>query len=388
MLFWWRFAIARAEIRLYETRPMLEAPTGSEFGFVTGPPNDGRMPEVRLAVIGAGRWGQHWVRVCQQLAGARLSAVCDPDVSRVGLLSATCQVPWFERAEELFDRVKPDAVVIAAPTRWHAPLALQALDRGCHALVEKPLADNCADAARIAGHSGGRSMVGHLLRYHPAVVRMHELIERGELGRVTHILCDRMGGTSTEREETAWWALAPHDVSVMRYLLGAEPDSIHASSDALPGEHAEDAMTALLHFSGGVLGVVRTRSRAEEKVRRITVVGERRSVTFTDRHRDAALVHYESTLGLDTPARPGGWFVTRPGQPLQEERLPPDEPLRLQAQHFVDCLRSGRPFASSAEDGMRVVRVLEAGSRSLASGTTVVLADGWGLEVASRQAAE
>lgn len=259
-----------------------------------------------------------------------------------------------------------DAVVIATPTTSHAPLALLALERGRHVLVEKPLAANELEARRIQAHRGGRVMVGHLLRHHPAIIRISAMIAHGELGRVTHIVCDRLGAPPAGREESAWWALAPHDVSVMRALLGSDPESIQASSTAASGRHPEDAMTAILNFAGGALGIIRVGGDSPIKVRRITVIGERRSVTFTDGHLQASLVHYDAPVSIEHAG-------SAAPEPVHEETILGVEPLLLQAQHFVDCLRSGARFTSGGDEGVAVVRVLEAGSRALALGQVVAL---------------
>lgn len=293
-------------------------------------------------------------------------ALCDADPARrLDLAGAPENVPWFTSAEQMLERGQLDAVVIATPVRSHAPLALMALDRGCHVLVEKPLAASEVDARQIRAHRGGRVMVGHLLRHHPAIVRISEMMRAGELGRVTHIVCDRLGLPPAGREETAWWALAPHDISVMRALLGSDPESIQATSTAPGGRQREDAMAAILTFPAGQLGIIRVGGDAPAKVRRITVIGERRSVTFTDGHLRASLVHYDSPVSIE-PVGAGP-------EPVHEETILGVEPLLLQAQHFVDCLRSGAAFATDGDEGVAVVRVLEAGSRALASGQALRL---------------
>lgn len=320
-----------------------------------------RGAELALGVVGVGRWGRHWARVCTDVVGGRLVALCDADVTRRGELAGGAQeVPWFTSAEQMVEAGQLDALVIATPARSHASLALMALDRGCHVLVEKPLAASEAEARKIREHRGGRVMVGHLLRHHPAIARISEMIQGGELGPVTHVVCDRLGAPPAGREETAWWALAPHDVSIMRALLGADPESIQATSTAPSGRHREDAMTAVLTFPAGQLGIIRVGGDAPTKVRRITVIGERRSVTFTDGHLRASLVHYDSPVSIE-PAGAGR-------EPVHEETIVGGEPLLLQAQHFVDCLRSGSAFATDGDEGVAVVRVLEAGSRALVSG--------------------
>lgn len=328
-------------------------------------------PEMALGVVGAGRWGRHWVRVCGGLRAARLAAVCDRDATRERALGRVgTAVPWFETPEAMLRHCRLDAVVVATPTSSHAEVALAALAAGCHVLVEKPLAASVADAVKVAGHPGARVMVGHLLRYHPAIVRIHQLVQAGQLGAVTHVLCERMGAAVSGREETAWWALAPHDISIMRFLLGGEPLSVQAASMARGRTHPEDFMAAMLMFPGNVLGVVRVGGSQPIKVRRITVVGERRSVTFTDGHDGPQLLHYDSAVVAEDSLA-----LRAASEPVQQEVVERTEPLLLQAQHFVDRLHDGAGFASDAREGLAVVRVLEAGSRALATGRPVSLTE-------------
>lgn len=325
---------------------------------------------VTLAVAGAGNWGQQWIRVCNGLDRARLVAVCDPDASRAALVPRQCRhAAWYETLDAMLERSAVDALVVATPTILHAELALRALDVGCHVLVEKPLAHDAQHARRVAAHRGARVMAGHLLRYHPAIERILEMVRRGALGAVTHVLCDRMGARTRSHDDSAWWGLAPHDISVMRLVFGGEPQSVHCTSRAPSGDRPEDSVTGLLEFSGGGLGVVRVGRIGHKKVRRITVVGERRSVTFADGHLMSSLAYYDSVpQGLDHPE--GVSFAT---SPVRKDEIVGIEPLKVEGQHFVDCLRSGAPFASDVDEGVAVVDVLEAGSRSLKTGAVVHL---------------
>lgn len=320
-----------------------------------------------LGVVGVGRWGQHWARVCDSLQGARLMALCDVESARrEGLQPSLRDVPWFGSLDHMLHESCLDAVVVATPTSSHLTITLGALDAGRHVLVEKPLAATVLDAQRIQDHRGGRVMVGHLLRHHPAIRRISSMIGAGELGGVTHIVCDRLGARPLGREESAWWALAPHDISVMNALFCANPLMIQATSTAPLGGDPEDAMTAVLSYPGEALGVIRVGGDSEAKVRRITVIGERRSVTFTDGHLRAKLAYYDSPMSIAE-----GGVMNSAKDPIHEETIAGAEPLALQAQHFVDCLHSGRPFVTDVTEGLEVVRVLEAGSRALRSGTLV-----------------
>lgn len=317
--------------------------------------------QLSLLVVGAGRWGKNWLRVCSSLRGARLTAVCDEDPLRLAAASVGDGVARFESVDEALRERSIDAVVVATPAATHARLALAALQANKFVLVEKPLATSVRDAERVAAASSGRVMAGHLLCYHPGVLALRALIQKGELGAVTHVVCERPGAPAIPGEDSAWWAFAPHDISVMRWLFDAEPQVVQALSHARADQSPEDFMTAILSFDGGRLGVVRVGGPPNGNMRRITVVGERRSVTLSDQAGQVRLAHYESG---PQGALEGRAPVFSLG-PIREEQVQGEEPLRAQGQHFVDSALGGTSFRSGAHDGLAVVKALTLGSEAV-----------------------
>jgi predicted dehydrogenase len=269
--------------------------------------------------------------------------------------------------EELLADPDLDAVVIATPVPTHADLARQALDAGKHVFVEKPLAQSVADAESVtaaAAASGRVLMVGHLLEYHPGLVRLKELVDSGELGEIHYIYGNRLNLGKLRADENALWSLGAHDVSVVLRLADEEPLEAHAFGESYMQGGIEDVVFCFLRFPSGVAAHLHLSWLDPHKERRFTVVGSRRMATFDDMALDQKLTVYDK--GFDQPYNSYGEYIARSGD-VWSPRIPNDEPLRLECSHFVECVREGRQPLSDAESGLRVVRVLEDLQRSLDS---------------------
>ena len=256
-------------------------------------------------------------------------------------------------------------MVIATPVPTHADLARQALDAGKHVFVEKPLAQSVADAESVtaaAAASGRVLMVGHLLEYHPGLVRLKELVDSGELGEIHYIYGNRLNLGKLRADENALWSLGAHDVSVVLRLADEEPLESHAFGESYMQGGIEDVVFCFLRFPSGVAAHLHLSWLDPHKERRFTVVGSRRMATFDDMALDQKLTVYDK--GFDQPYNSYGEYIARSGD-VWSPRIPNDEPLRLECSHFVECVREGRQPLSDAESGLRVVRVLEDLQRSL-----------------------
>ena len=322
-----------------------------------------------VAVVGVGRWGRNLVRVFADLRRAQLVAACD-----VSPTSLRRHVP--ERAKRTTDYAEiladpaVDAVALATPAATHDQLAVQAFEAGKHVFVEKPLALSVPAAERVAQAStdaGRRLMIGHILQYHPAVTHLKGLLDRGRLGEVRYALCDRLG-PGTTRDVDSWWALAPHDVSVLRYLLGETPTEVVAHGHDAAGLPGPAVVSARLRFGSGLTAFVHVSSVHPTKTRRLTLVGTELTATFDDLGPNKLVVGPTPPELRELDRAPDPLPVT--GRSVCETGL--GEPLRLEAQHFVDGVLDGAPIRSGAEDGVTAVRVLEAGSRSVRLGGTPV----------------
>jgi predicted dehydrogenase len=322
---------------------------------------------VRIGVVGLGYWGPNLARNFASLSGCELSYCCDSsEDARARLASAFPGARFTGDLDELLDDPELDAVAVATPVPTHAALAQQVLEAGKHCFVEKPLAVSVADAERVvqAGNSSGRLlMVGHLLEYHPGVQKLKELTESGELGdRIYYIYGNRLNLGKLRADENALWSLGAHDVSVVLHLAGEEPSEVVAHGESYVRGGVEDVVFCFLRFPSGLAAHLHLSWLDPHKERRFTVVGSRRMATFDDMAIEGKLTIYDK--GFDEDARGYGEYITRSGYSYSP-RIPNIEPLRLECEHFVQCLRTGARPDSDGESGLRVVAVLERLQQSL-----------------------
>jgi predicted dehydrogenase len=325
---------------------------------------------LKLGVIGAGAWGKNHVRTAATLAEGELTAVCDVDPAVRERLAR--QFPAVHVTAELADLLaRVDAVVIASPAGTHARFALACLEAGKPCLVEKPFALSTADAQAVARAAADRKLpvlAGHLLVFHPAVERLRTLVQGGDLGRVYYLYGLRVNLGQVRADENALWSFGPHDVSVALYLLNEVPVTVaaHGKSYLQPG--VEDVVFLTMEFASGVLAHVQLSWLDPHKERKLTVVGARKMVVFDDMEAREKLRIYDK--GVDRPPEYGSYgeaLSVREGD-IFIPKIPNVEPLAAELGHFVRVARGAEPPRSSAEDGVRVVRVLAAATRSLAAG--------------------
>jgi predicted dehydrogenase len=325
---------------------------------------------LRMGVVGLGYWGPNLARNFSAISGCEVVYLCDADpAARERLVqSFPGAIPTGDFGE-LLDDPSLDAVVLATPVPTHAELAIRTLDAGKHCFVEKPLALSAADAERAvdaAQRAGRVLMVGHLLEYHPGVRKLKELTESGELGEeIYYIYGNRLNLGKLRADENALWSLGAHDVSVVLFLAGEEPDEVVAHGESYVRPGVEDVVFCFLRFPSGLAAHLHLSWLDPHKERRFTVVGSRRMATFDDMELERKLTLYDK--GFDEDARTYGEYITRSGD-VFSPRIPNVEPLRVECEHFVDSIRSGRPPRSDGASGLRVVRVLEQLQHSLDAG--------------------
>ncbi|MGA7815647.1 Gfo/Idh/MocA family protein, partial [Caballeronia sp.] len=205
-------------------------------------------------------------------------------------------------------------------------------------------------------------MVGHLLEYHPAVTHLKELLDADELGSLYYVYGNRVNLGKLRAEENALWSLGAHDVSVVLHLIGEEPVECSAHGESYVRGGVQDVVFCYLRFPSGQVAHLHLSWLDPHKERRITVVGSKRMATFDDMRTEGKLTVYDK--GFDEDANSWGEYITRAGESFSP-RLANAEPLRLECEHFIDCIREGRTPRSDGRSGLRVVRVLEELQRSL-----------------------
>jgi predicted dehydrogenase len=324
---------------------------------------------VRVGVAGLGYWGPNLARNFAAIAGCELRWLCDAsEPARERLAKAYPNARATGDIQELLDDPELDAVVLATPVPTHAELAVRVARAGKHCFVEKPLATTAADAGLAvdaAAQAGTTLMVGHLLEYHPAVHRLRELLDSDELGELYYVYGNRLNLGKLRADENALWSLGAHDVSVVLALIGEEPVECLAHGSSFVREGVEDVVFCYLRFPSGAVAHLHLSWLDPHKERRLTVVGSKRMATFDDMQIEGKLTVYDK--GFDEDVRSWGEYIARSGD-IYSPRIPNVEPLRLECEHFVECVRSGQTPRSDGHSGLRVVRVLEQLQRSLSGG--------------------
>jgi predicted dehydrogenase len=321
---------------------------------------------VKVALAGLGYWGPNLARNFDDLPGAELAWLVDPDEETRERYAAR-----FPRAratssfEEALADEAVDAVVIATPVITHAPLAKQALRAGKHVFVEKPIATSGTEAEEVvalAEEVGLALMPGHLLLYHPGVRKLREIVDSGDLGRLLVIYGNRQNLGKIRKDENVLWSLGAHDLSVILDLVGEEPIEITARGESFLNEGVEDVVFAYLRFPSGVVAHLHLSWLDPHKMRKITVVGDSKMAVFDDMELDRKVTVYDK--GPLEPAHTYGEWLTRTGD-IWSPKIANAEPLRLECEHFLALVRGEADPVPARENGLAVVRALEELQRSL-----------------------
>ncbi len=326
---------------------------------------------VRIGMVGLGYWGPNVARNLDNIAGCELTWCCDNDAdARDRWQRVHRETKFTADLDDLLGDPSLDAVAITTPVPTHAPLAETILEAGKHCFVEKPLAQNTADAERVAAlaaEKGKVLMVGHLLEYHPGVRQLGDMIESGELGDVRYIYGQRLNLGRLRLDENALWSLGAHDVSVILSLSGELPTEVSARGEAYITEGVEDVVFAYMRFESGVAGHLHLSWLDPHKERKVTVVGSRRMATLNDMEMERKLTIYDKGFDPQQSSFGDREYVTRAAG-IWSPAIPHREPLAIECEHFVDCVRTGATPRSDGANGVRVVRVLEALQASLDAG--------------------
>jgi predicted dehydrogenase len=336
--------------------------------------------KVRVGVVGLGYWGPNLARNFDRLADAELAYCCDLEAAN--LAKARDLYPGAvvtDDLEELLADQSLDAVVVATSVPTHYPLGKRVLEAGKHAFIEKPIALRAADAEDLVATAeahGVKLMVGHLLEYHPAVAKMKQLVDDGELGKVFYVYANRLNLGKVRTDENALWSLGPHDISVINYLTGEEPEEVSARGECYLQDDVEDVVFGYIRYPSGVIGHLHVSWLDPHKSRKITVVGSSKMVVFDDMEADRKVTVYDKgATTTRTKFETYGEFVTLHFGDIHIPKIGNEEPLRVECQHFVDCIRDDRQPRSDGRDALNVVRVLDAMERSLRNGGQPVRTD-------------
>ena len=321
---------------------------------------------VRVGLAGLGYWGPNLARNFDDLPGSDLAWLSDLEEGRLRRYGARYpEAQRTTRFEDLLEDETVDAVVVATPVVTHAELARRALLAGKHVFVEKPLAVSASEAAEVVAIAEERGLVlmpGHLLLYHPGVRKLRELVDTGELGRVLYVYGNRQNLGKIRSDENALWSLGAHDLSVIMHLVREEPVEVWARGESYLREGVEDVVFCYLRFPSGVVAHMHLSWLDPHKMRKITVVGDRKMAVFDDMELERKVTIYDKAAEQATDTY--GEWRTRTGD-ISIPKIPNDEPLRLECERFLALVRREADPRPATANGLAVVRALEELQRSL-----------------------
>ena len=320
-----------------------------------------------VAVIGGGYWGKNLIRNFSELGALRI--ICDIDTKK--LKEYRKKYPRIP-ATRSYDQVLKDpgiqGVVIAVPAESHFRLAEKALQAGKDVFIEKPLALEVKDGEQLVSLARKKKrvlLVGHILTYHPAVVRLKELIDQGDLGKIQYIYSNRLNLGKIRTEENILWSFAPHDISTILMLLREMPVEVLSYGGNYLSASISDVTITALKFPSGVRAHIFVSWLHPYKEQRLVVVGDKKMAVFDDTAAEKLVIYPH---GLDWVERAP---VPRKGK-AQVVPVDSDEPLKLECTHFLECMRKRTVPRTNGEEGLRVLKVLSGSSRSLAEGGRVI----------------
>lgn len=328
---------------------------------------------VNIAVVGCGYWGPNLIRNFESLEESMIKTVCDLDAERLAKMKRL--YPDAEITSD-FDQVLQDnqihAVVIAVPTRYHHEFGKRCLLAGKHTFIEKPLASSvaqCEELVQLAKQRNLTLMVGHTFIYSSPVRKIKEIIDSGELGDLQYVNSRRLNLGLFQKDINVTWDLAPHDISIILYILNEMPKRVgcHGKAHVTPG--IEDVTSMSLNFNNGGFAMVHNSWLDPNKVREMTFVGTKKMLVYDDIEpmekikifdkRVQKPPHYETFGEFHYSYHYGDMYIPHIKQV---------EPLKVECQHFIDCIKTGGKSESCGLEGTKVIRVLEAASKSLSDG--------------------
>lgn len=321
-------------------------------------------------MIGCGHWGPNHIRVFSSLPGSKVAVIADPDANRLDSVGRLYpQVQLVNDYRNLLEHNPLDVVVVATPTRTHYKIAKEAIERGKHVLVEKPLCQTVAEGeelVRLAREHNVVLMVGQVFLFHNGILKLKEFLEFGDLGKIYYIGSTRTNLGPIRQDVNAVYDLASHDIAIFNFLLGSRPDEVSAVGEAFLQKGIEDLAFISLRYPNDVLARVHASWLDPRKVREITIVGDKKMVTWDDLATLGTVQVYDKGVVREAYYEDYGHFqlLAREGD-ITIPRIKFEEPLKNQARYFLSAIQKGKADVSDGHSGLDVVRTLEAIQHSL-----------------------
>lgn len=340
---------------------------------------------VRIGFVGIGYWGPNLLRNFASMKNdVEIGCICDKDKSRLESMKGSFPAARLTDDYDVMLKDKAiDAVVLAHPAALHYQFAKKALEAGKDIFVEKPLAMNvreCEDLIATADKNKKIIFVGHTFLYNSAVREVKKYIDNGEIGGVYYIYSQRLNLGKVRSDVDVVWNLAPHDISIIMYLLGEKPVSVSAHGFYHLRKDIADVGFIILAFKNGSSAHIHVSWLDPNKIRRLTVVGSKKMIVYDDVDEDSKIKIYDKGIDKHTMDKSLGaydryeefLFKHRSGD-IFVPRLEFEEPLRVETRHFIDCVKGRKGPVTDGINGLEVVKVLEAASLSMKSGKEVKL---------------
>lgn len=326
--------------------------------------------EVRMGVVGCGYWGPNLIRNFRSLPDCKLTSICDASVKRLKHLKALySEVATYESFDAMLAQNDLDAVAVATPVRAHYTLAKRCLDAGLHVFIEKPMAASAKECEALVDAAAKGSltlMVGHTFLYAPAVRMIKEIVDSGKIGDIRYISSRRLNLGLFQKDINVVWDLAPHDISIILYLMSESPNGVNCQGVANVTKGIEDVCSLSLAFPSGRFASIQSSWLDPRKVRDMTIVGTEKMIVYDDIEPLQKIRIHDQRV--ETPPHYDTFsefhYAYHYGDVLAPY-IKQEEPLKVECQHFLDCIRSGQPPLTSGIQGMQLIRILEASSESL-----------------------
>ena len=330
------------------------------------------MQQVRTALIGVGGWGSNILRALVRTDSVRLSHICDTDPERLKALSRQYpDIVFSQEPDGLVENRDIDAVLIATPAPTHSGLAERFFSAGKGVFVEKPMTLSVSDAERLVELSDRDEnrplMVGHLLVYHPATTMIKEIIGRGEIGEIYYMYTKRLNLGVVRKDENVLWSLAPHDVSIVLFLMNETPEAVSANGSAYLNRKVQDVAFMTLFFPGGRMAQIHVSWLDPHKERKTVVVGSTKMLVFDDMEANEKIRVYDKGARVGATTDFGQSISIRHGD-IHIPLVSAQEPLMVEIGYFIDCVKNRKRPLSDARQGLDVVKVLAAGDESMRRG--------------------
>lgn len=328
------------------------------------------MDKLNVSVVGCGYWGPNLIRNFSQIPYCNMKICCDLGLEKLKRMKTLYpSIEITDNIDTILNDPSIDAVAIATPVYTHFKLGSKCLEHDKHILIEKPMAsssDECIQLLKLAEQHNKRLMVGHTFEYTAAVNKAKQIVDSGELGEILYINCIRVNLGLFQPDINVIWDLAPHDISIIFYILNQFPESINAQGKAHFKASIEDVATTTLNFPNGTIAFIHNSWLDPDKIRKITFVGSKKMLVYDDISQNEKLKIFDK--GIDAPPYYDSYaefhFSYRYGD-IYTPHLKEYEPLRRECEHFLTCIQNSETPRSDGYSGLRVVAVLEAATNSL-----------------------